>query len=92
MNFRSKIYLFFFYIIILFFLSGPQQFVHIQPKAFKVNFKIVSFCVLQLSHDLTRLKEHYEKKMKDLMTNTVGGVEIQQLKQKHELKVTSLIF
>lgn len=40
-----------------------------------------------LSHDLTRLKEHYEKKMKDLMANTVGAVEIQQLKQKHELKV-----
>lgn len=34
-----------------------------------------------------RLKEHYEKKMKDLMANTVGAVEIQQLKQKHELKV-----
>ncbi|KAJ6665917.1 hypothetical protein lerEdw1_001389 [Lerista edwardsae] len=40
----------------------------------------------QLSHDLTRLKEHYERKMKDLMANTVGAVEIQQLKQKHELK------
>ncbi|XP_070789058.1 rho guanine nucleotide exchange factor 10 isoform X2 [Pituophis catenifer annectens] len=45
----------------------------------------------QFSHDLTRLKEHYEKKMKDLMTNTVGGVEIQQLKQKHELKMQKLM-
>ncbi|KAL7988017.1 hypothetical protein Chor_006936 [Crotalus horridus] len=45
----------------------------------------------QLSHDLTRLKEHYEKKMKDLMSNTVGGVEIQQLKQKHELKMQKLM-
>nr|XP_019593137.1 PREDICTED: rho guanine nucleotide exchange factor 10 isoform X2 [Rhinolophus sinicus] len=45
----------------------------------------------QLSHDLTRLKEHYEKKMKDLMANTVGAVEIQQLKQKHELKVQKLM-
>uniref|UniRef100_G1KDP7 Rho guanine nucleotide exchange factor 10 n=1 Tax=Anolis carolinensis TaxID=28377 RepID=G1KDP7_ANOCA len=45
----------------------------------------------QLSHDITRLKEHYEKKMKDLMANTVGAVEIQQLKQKHELKVQKLM-
>uniref|UniRef100_A0A670Z064 Rho guanine nucleotide exchange factor 10 n=1 Tax=Pseudonaja textilis TaxID=8673 RepID=A0A670Z064_PSETE len=45
----------------------------------------------QFSHDLTRFKEHYEKKMKDLMTNTVGGVEIQQLKQKHELKMQKLM-
>ncbi|XP_077009116.1 rho guanine nucleotide exchange factor 10 isoform X4 [Tamandua tetradactyla] len=45
----------------------------------------------QLSHDLTRLKEHYEKKVKDLMANTVGAVEIQQLKQKHELKMQKLM-
>ncbi|NWI16715.1 ARHGA factor, partial [Crypturellus soui] len=44
-----------------------------------------------LSHDLTRLKEHYEKKMRDLMANTVGAVEIQQLKQKHELKMQKLM-
>ncbi|XP_069462192.1 rho guanine nucleotide exchange factor 10 isoform X2 [Ambystoma mexicanum] len=44
-----------------------------------------------LSQDLTRLKEHYEKKMKDLMTNRVGAVEIQQLKQKHELKMQRLM-
>ncbi|XP_074943030.1 rho guanine nucleotide exchange factor 10 isoform X9 [Phalacrocorax aristotelis] len=44
-----------------------------------------------LSHDLTRLKEHYERKMKDLMANTVGAVEIQQLKQKHELKMQKLM-
>uniref|UniRef100_A0ACB8GDL0 Rho guanine nucleotide exchange factor 10 n=1 Tax=Sphaerodactylus townsendi TaxID=933632 RepID=A0ACB8GDL0_9SAUR len=45
----------------------------------------------QLSHDLTRLKEHYEKKMRDLMANTVGAVEIQQLRQKHELKMQKLM-
>uniref|UniRef100_F6VLV6 Rho guanine nucleotide exchange factor 10 n=1 Tax=Ornithorhynchus anatinus TaxID=9258 RepID=F6VLV6_ORNAN len=45
----------------------------------------------QLSHDLNRLKEHYEKKMKDLMATTVGAVEIQQLKQKHELKMQKLM-
>ncbi|XP_070454532.1 rho guanine nucleotide exchange factor 10 isoform X24 [Equus przewalskii] len=45
----------------------------------------------QLSHDLGRLKEHYEKKMRDLMANTVGAVEIQQLKQKHELKMQKLV-
>ncbi|XP_058380867.1 rho guanine nucleotide exchange factor 10 isoform X3 [Diceros bicornis minor] len=45
----------------------------------------------QLSHDLGRLKEHYEKKMRDLMANTVGAVEIQQLKQKHELKMQKLM-
>ncbi|XP_069091920.1 rho guanine nucleotide exchange factor 10 isoform X3 [Pleurodeles waltl] len=44
-----------------------------------------------LSQDLTRLKEHYEKKMKDLMTNRVGAVEIQQLKQKHEVKMQRLM-
>ncbi|XP_037584652.1 rho guanine nucleotide exchange factor 10 isoform X3 [Cebus imitator] len=45
----------------------------------------------QLSHDLTRLKEHYEKKMRDLMASTVGAVEIQQLRQKHELKMQKLV-
>ncbi|XP_043999631.1 rho guanine nucleotide exchange factor 10 [Gambusia affinis] len=41
---------------------------------------------MHLSQDLTRLKEHYEKKMKELMASTVGTVELQQLKQKHEQK------
>ncbi|VFV27016.1 rho guanine nucleotide exchange factor 10, partial [Lynx pardinus] len=40
----------------------------------------------QLSHDLTRLKEHYERTMRALMASTVAATEIQQLKQKHELK------
>uniref|UniRef100_A0A3P9JIR0 Rho guanine nucleotide exchange factor 10 n=1 Tax=Oryzias latipes TaxID=8090 RepID=A0A3P9JIR0_ORYLA len=44
-----------------------------------------------LSQDLTRLKEHYEKKMKELMANTVGTVELQQLKQKHEQKMQMLV-
>ncbi|OWK00336.1 hypothetical protein Celaphus_00019205 [Cervus elaphus hippelaphus] len=44
-----------------------------------------------LSHDLTRLKEHYERKMRELMANTVGAVEIQQLKHKHELKMQKLV-
>nr|DBA26357.1 TPA: hypothetical protein GDO54_010629 [Pyxicephalus adspersus] len=44
-----------------------------------------------LSQDLTRIKQHYEKKMKDLVTNKVGGVEIQHLKQKHELKMQRLM-
>ncbi|XP_071998431.1 rho guanine nucleotide exchange factor 10 isoform X2 [Engystomops pustulosus] len=44
-----------------------------------------------LSQDLTRIKQHYERKMKDLVANKVGGVEIQQLKQKHELKVQRLV-
>ncbi|XP_053316335.1 rho guanine nucleotide exchange factor 10 [Spea bombifrons] len=42
-------------------------------------------------HDLARLKQHYERKMKDLVTNKVGGVEIQHLKQKHELKMQRLM-
>lgn len=42
---------------------------------------------VQLSEDLARLKEHYERKMRDLMANTVGTVELQQLKHKHEQKV-----
>ncbi|XP_030643315.1 rho guanine nucleotide exchange factor 10 [Chanos chanos] len=44
-----------------------------------------------LSQDLTRLKEHYERKMKELMANTVGTVELQQLKQKHEQKMQKLV-
>uniref|UniRef100_A0A674N8P9 Rho guanine nucleotide exchange factor 10 n=1 Tax=Takifugu rubripes TaxID=31033 RepID=A0A674N8P9_TAKRU len=47
--------------------------------------------VPHLSQDLTRLKEHYEKKMKELMANTVGTVELQQLKQKHEQKMQKLV-
>ncbi|XP_021565204.1 rho guanine nucleotide exchange factor 10 isoform X3 [Carlito syrichta] len=45
----------------------------------------------QLSHDLTRLKEHYEKKMRELMASTVGAVEIQQLRQKQERKMQKLM-
>uniref|UniRef100_A0A4W3JJW1 Rho guanine nucleotide exchange factor 10 n=1 Tax=Callorhinchus milii TaxID=7868 RepID=A0A4W3JJW1_CALMI len=44
----------------------------------------------QLSQDLGRLKEHYEKKMKEL-ANAVGGVELQQLKQKQEWKMQQLM-
>ncbi|XP_051724415.1 rho guanine nucleotide exchange factor 10 isoform X3 [Ctenopharyngodon idella] len=44
-----------------------------------------------LSEDLTRLKEHYERKMRDLMANTVGTVELQQLKHKHEQKMQRLV-
>uniref|UniRef100_A0A8C7K1P1 Rho guanine nucleotide exchange factor 10 n=1 Tax=Oncorhynchus kisutch TaxID=8019 RepID=A0A8C7K1P1_ONCKI len=44
-----------------------------------------------LSQDLTRLKEHYEKKMKDLMANTVGAVVLQQIKQEHEQKMQKLV-
>ncbi|XP_035966608.2 rho guanine nucleotide exchange factor 10 isoform X3 [Halichoerus grypus] len=45
----------------------------------------------QLSHDLTRFKEHYEKKMRALMANTVGASEMQQLKHRHELKMQKLM-
>uniref|UniRef100_A0A672LI86 Rho guanine nucleotide exchange factor 10 n=1 Tax=Sinocyclocheilus grahami TaxID=75366 RepID=A0A672LI86_SINGR len=44
-----------------------------------------------LSEDLARLKEHYERKMRDLMANTVGTVELQQLKHKHEQKMQRLV-
>uniref|UniRef100_A0A673L5L3 Rho guanine nucleotide exchange factor 10 n=1 Tax=Sinocyclocheilus rhinocerous TaxID=307959 RepID=A0A673L5L3_9TELE len=46
---------------------------------------------VQLSEDLARLKEHYERKMRDLMANTVGTVELQQLKHKHEQKMQRLV-
>uniref|UniRef100_A0A1A8FY56 Rho guanine nucleotide exchange factor 10 n=2 Tax=Nothobranchius korthausae TaxID=1143690 RepID=A0A1A8FY56_9TELE len=46
---------------------------------------------IHLSQDLTRLKEHYEKKVKDLMASTVGTVELQQLKQKQEQKMQKLV-
>uniref|UniRef100_A0A671MEN6 Rho guanine nucleotide exchange factor 10 n=1 Tax=Sinocyclocheilus anshuiensis TaxID=1608454 RepID=A0A671MEN6_9TELE len=45
----------------------------------------------RLSEDLARLKEHYERKMRDLMVNTVGTVELQQLKHKHEQKMQRLV-
>uniref|UniRef100_H0XBF2 Rho guanine nucleotide exchange factor 10 n=2 Tax=Otolemur garnettii TaxID=30611 RepID=H0XBF2_OTOGA len=45
----------------------------------------------QLSHDLSRLKEHYERKMRGLVASTVGAVEVQQLRQKHELKMQKLM-
>ncbi|XP_026999892.1 rho guanine nucleotide exchange factor 10 isoform X1 [Tachysurus fulvidraco] len=44
-----------------------------------------------LSQDLTRLKEHYERKVKDLMTNAVGAVELQQLRHKHEQKMQKFV-
>uniref|UniRef100_A0A671MD82 Rho guanine nucleotide exchange factor 10 n=1 Tax=Sinocyclocheilus anshuiensis TaxID=1608454 RepID=A0A671MD82_9TELE len=47
--------------------------------------------LVQLSEDLARLKEHYERKMRDLMVNTVGTVELQQLKHKHEQKMQRLV-
>ncbi|XP_067877863.1 rho guanine nucleotide exchange factor 10 isoform X3 [Heterodontus francisci] len=45
---------------------------------------------IHLSQDLSRLKEHYEKKMKEL-ANAVGSVELQQLKQKQERKMQQLM-
>ncbi|XP_078398024.1 rho guanine nucleotide exchange factor 10 isoform X2 [Cetorhinus maximus] len=45
---------------------------------------------IHLSQDLSRLKEHYEKKMKEL-ANAVGNVELQQLKQKQERKMQQLM-
>ncbi|XP_043929440.1 rho guanine nucleotide exchange factor 10 isoform X2 [Protopterus annectens] len=44
-----------------------------------------------ISQDLSRLKDHYEKKMKGLMSNAVGAVEIQQTKLKHEQKMQKLM-
>ncbi|XP_035388735.1 rho guanine nucleotide exchange factor 10 isoform X2 [Electrophorus electricus] len=44
-----------------------------------------------LSQDLTRLKEHYERRVRDIMANTVGTVELQQLRHKHEKKVQRLV-
>ncbi|XP_051880795.1 rho guanine nucleotide exchange factor 10 [Pristis pectinata] len=45
---------------------------------------------IHLSQDLSRLKEHYEKKMKEL-ASAVGSVELQQLKQKQERKMQQLM-
>nr|XP_012644264.1 rho guanine nucleotide exchange factor 10 isoform X3 [Microcebus murinus] len=45
----------------------------------------------QLSHDLSRLKEHYERKVRELMASAVGAVELQQLRQKQELKMQKLM-
>lgn len=43
--------------------------------------------MLQLSHDLTRFKEHCEEKMRGLVASTVGAMEVQQAKQRQERKV-----
>ncbi|XP_054978135.1 rho guanine nucleotide exchange factor 10 isoform X1 [Sorex araneus] len=45
----------------------------------------------QLSRDLARLKEHYERRVRELMASTVAAVEMQQLRQKHELKMQKLV-
>ncbi|XP_045437613.1 rho guanine nucleotide exchange factor 10 isoform X3 [Pipistrellus kuhlii] len=45
----------------------------------------------QLSHDLARVKARYERKMRELVASTVGAGEMQQLKQKQELKVQKLM-
>lgn len=44
----------------------------------------------QLSRDLARLKEHYERRVRELVASTVAAVEMQQLRHKHELKVAWL--
>ncbi|KAJ8371940.1 hypothetical protein AAFF_G00298520 [Aldrovandia affinis] len=44
-----------------------------------------------LSEDLSRLKERYERKMRDLMASAVGTVELQQIRQKHEIKMQKLV-
>ena len=43
--------------------------------------------VLWLSRDLAQVKELYERKMRELVASATGAGEIQQLKQKQELKV-----
>ncbi|XP_066091351.1 rho guanine nucleotide exchange factor 10 isoform X2 [Saccopteryx bilineata] len=45
----------------------------------------------QLSHDLVRLKERYERRMREAVASAVGAVEAQRLKQKQELKVQKLV-
>uniref|UniRef100_A0A8C6Q0M8 Rho guanine nucleotide exchange factor 10 n=1 Tax=Nothobranchius furzeri TaxID=105023 RepID=A0A8C6Q0M8_NOTFU len=55
------------------------------------NGPLNAFMRGKLSQDLTRLKERYEKKVKDLMASTVGTVELQQLKQKQEQKMQKLV-
>lgn len=46
----------------------------------------MSLCA-QLSHDLARVTARYERKMRELVASAVGSGEVQQLKQKQELKV-----
>ncbi|KAM5311299.1 rho guanine nucleotide exchange factor 10 isoform 4-T8 [Glossophaga mutica] len=45
----------------------------------------------QLSHDLARVKELYERKMRELVAGAMGAGEIQPLKQKQELKMQKLV-
>uniref|UniRef100_A0A8B9RGL5 Rho guanine nucleotide exchange factor 10 n=1 Tax=Astyanax mexicanus TaxID=7994 RepID=A0A8B9RGL5_ASTMX len=61
------------------------------PPSYSVCKRVSKRLRVSLSQDLTRLKEHYEKKVRDLMANAVGTVELQQLRHKHEQKMQKLV-
>lgn len=52
---------------------------------------LLSFCLaawgLQLSPDLTRLKERYARTKRDILALRVGGRDMQELKHKYDCKV-----
>jgi len=45
----------------------------------------------QLSPDLNRLKERYARTKRDILALRVGGKDMQELKQKYDWKVLSLL-
>lgn len=45
----------------------------------------------QLSPDLNRLKERYARTKRDILALRVGGRDMQELKQKYDWKVLSLL-
>lgn len=63
----------------------------LSPPCPACSSHLLSFCLaawgLQLSPDLTRLKERYTRTKRDILALRVGGRDMQELKHKYDCKV-----
>lgn len=63
----------------------------VSPPCPACSSHLLSFCLaawgLQLSPDLTRLKERYARTKRDILALRVGGRDMQELKHKYDCKV-----
>lgn len=63
----------------------------LSPPCPACSSRLLSFCLaawgLQLSPDLTRLKERYTRTKRDILALRVGGRDMQELKHKYDCKV-----
>lgn len=66
----------------------------LSPPCPACSSHLLSFCLaawgLQLSPDLTRLKERYTRTKRDILALRVGGRDMQELKHKYDCKVLSV--